>query len=884
MVPGVKEAKALSRLLKAHPVFGQFEIVNVAGDGDEEEKKEDALQKVEQAISDKPHETYTITLSCGRLTTGVSVKAWTAVFMLSGSYNTSASAYMQTIFRVQTPATINGKMKEECFVFDFAPDRTLKVVAEAAKISSKAGTTSDQDRKIIGDFLNFCPIISVQGTQMRSYNVENMLEQLKKVYIEKVVRNGFEDEYLYNTHELMKLDEVELEDFIKLKKIIGSTKAMPKSGDIDLNKQGFDKEEYEQLERAKKKKQRELTEEEKALLEAAKEKKKNRDTAISILRGISIRMPLLLYGAEVSNEDRELTIENFTELVDDQSWKEFMPKDVTKKVFLKFKKYYDPDVFRAAGKRIRAMARAADSLKPEDRIERITALFATFRNPDKETVLTPWRVVNMHLGDCLGGYVFLDESREKTLVEPRFVSQGEVTREVFSPEGYILEINSKSGLYPLYMAYSIFRNELEKRHPGQDVRTLELDQLLSAWDKVVKENIFVICKTPMAKAITKRTLVGFRQAEVNTRYFEDLVHQITDKPEQFMKKVQNGKTYWKANTETTMTFNAIVGNPPYQVSAESGNRSIPVYNHFIDISKKFDPKNLSLIVPSRWMSGGLGLSDFRQSMLEDRRISNITDYPDSGQIFPGVEVKGGICYFLWDNDFDGKCSVTTIRGENVYGPIKRELNKYDILVRDSISVTILDKILAQEEESIINILSVDKEFGWTSNFKDFQTKKIDGHIPLYYIVKGKRKLGWISREEVTKSVELIDTCKVMIPAAGSDGGKRIPDIVLGKPLIASKPSVCTQSYLFFYVDDMEKATNIEKYLKTKFLRFLVSLRKMTQHATRSTYTWVPLQNFTTESDINWDAPIPKIDQQLYQKYGLNPEEIAFIEGMIKRME
>ncbi|MDD4116553.1 MAG: DEAD/DEAH box helicase family protein, partial [Massilibacteroides sp.] len=290
MVPGVKEARVLSALLQQHPVFSQFRIVNVAGDGDEEESNEDALKKVEKAISCNPEETYTITLSCGRLTTGVSVPAWTAVFMLSGSYNTSASGYMQTIFRVQTPANINGHIKEECFVFDFAPDRTLKVIAETAKISAKAGKTTGSDRQTMGEFLNFCPIIAVEGSQMKTYNVDRMLEQLKKVYIERVVKNGFEDGYLYNNDQLMKLDDVELQDFDGLKRIIGSTRAIPKSGDIDLNKQGFNNEEYEQLEdiEKKKRKKEELSEEEKQLLVEKDERRKNRDSAVSILRGISI--------------------------------------------------------------------------------------------------------------------------------------------------------------------------------------------------------------------------------------------------------------------------------------------------------------------------------------------------------------------------------------------------------------------------------------------------------------------------------------------------------------------------------------------------------------------------------------------------------------------
>lgn len=884
MVPGVKEARALSALLKSHPVFSHFNIVNVAGDGDEEEANEEALKKVENAITDKPQDTYTITLSCGRLTTGVSVKAWTAVFMLSGSHNTSASSYMQTIFRVQTPATINGKVKEECFVFDFAPDRTLKVIAETAKMSAKAGKTTDQDRKIMGEFLNFCPIISADGTQMKEYNVNTMLEQLKKVYIERVVSNGFEDSHLYNNDQLMKLESVELEEFNGLKKIIGSTKAMPKTNEIDVNKQGFTDEEYEKLEAAKKKKKTELTEEDKRLLDERKEKKKNRDTAVSILRGISIRMPLLIYGADIKNEEKELTIDNFADLVDDQSWEEFMPKGVTKATFKKFKKYYEPDVFRAAGKRIRALARATDNLTIDERIERITAIFGKFKNPDKETVLTPWRVVNMHIGNCLGGYVFFDDKFENTTLEPRYMEQDKVTEEVYNTESYILEINSKSGLYPLFMAYSVYRNALKIAYPQKEYNELTVTEQHKIWDKVVANNVYVLCKTPMAKSITKRTLVGFRDVAVNTRYFEDLVHQITDRPDKFIEKIRKGKTYRKANNNNDMKFNAIVGNPPYQLSAKSGNRSKPIYNKFVDIAKQINPEVLSLIMPSRWMAGGLGLSEFRNNMLQDKRLLKLIDYPVSNEVFPGVEVKGGICYFLWDKDYKGKCNLITKRGSEVYGPVERDLDEFDILVRNSQSVEILRKVLTFEEDSITSILSVDKEFGWTSNFNDFSKTKIEDYIPLHYIRKTKRYIGWIKRDEITKSENLIDTYKVLIPKAGSDGGKKIPDVVLGKPLVADNPSVCTQSYLFFHTDSKNKAINIELYLKTKFFRFLVSLRKMTQDATKSSYQWVPNQNFDSNSDINWNDSIENIDRQLFKKYNFSKNEIAFVERVIKVMK
>ena len=408
VVPGVASARALSAKLKAHPVFGLFKVVNVAGNGDEDEENAEALKMVNDAIGPDPDETYTITLSCGRLTTGVSIKPWTAVFMMAGSFSTSAAQYMQTIFRVQTPFTCHGRMKEQCYAFDFAPDRTLRVLAETAKVNAKVGKQTEEDRKILGDFLNFCPIISIDGSQMKPYDVNKMMSQLKKAQIEKVVQCGFEDGALYND-ELLKLTEVELKDFEDLKGIIGKTKAMAKTGNIDVNNQGFTNEEYAEKEKLEKKKKKDLTPEEQKRLDELKKKQTQRKDAISILRGISIRMPLLIYGAELSNEDEEITIDNFANLIDAQSWEEFMPKDVTKQVFEKFKKYYEPDVFREAGKRIREMARAADKFTIEERIERIASIFNTFRNPDKETVLTPWRVVNMHMSDCLGGWCFYDE-------------------------------------------------------------------------------------------------------------------------------------------------------------------------------------------------------------------------------------------------------------------------------------------------------------------------------------------------------------------------------------------------------------------------------------------------------------------------------------------
>lgn len=868
MVPGVKSAKALSAMLRNHPVFGLFEIVNVAGDGDEEETNDEALRKVEKAIGPDPDKTRTITLSCGRLTTGVSVKPWTGVFMLSGSFNTAASAYMQTIFRVQTPATINGRVKEDCYVFDFAPDRTLKVLAETAKISTKAGKQSGSDRRQLGEFLNFCPIISIEGSQMKQLNTEHMLQQLKRVYVERVVQHGFEDGYLYND-ELMRLSDVDIQEFDELKGIIGQTKAMGKTNDITVNNQGLTNEEYEEKERLEKKKKRELTEEEKARLEELKKKKKVKEDAISILRGISIRMPLMIYGAKVENEDEELTIDNFTQLVDPQSWGEFMPKGVTKQRFNTFKKYYDPDIFTAAAKRIRQMARAADRLSIEERIERIAAIFATFRNPDKETVLTPWRVVNMHMSDCLGGYAFYNEDFSETIEDPRFVDRGDVTAEVFAPDSPLLEINSKSGLYPLYLAYNIYRARL--RNEMFSPETLEEHQAI--WDKTVAENIFVICKTPMAKSITRRTLLGFRKGKTNMWAPEDLINKIKNQPELFIKKVHDlvGKN---------VKIKAIVGNPPYQVmDGGAGVSAKPVYNLFVEMSKTLNPSYISMIMPAKWFTDGKGLGAFRSNMFSDKRLTSIYDFVDSRDCFNNVDIAGGVCYFLWDASANGDCMFTTLhRGDRTIS--KRNLSEMDEFIRHSEAVNIVNNVKLKTVKFFDQIVSTQKPFG----LRTYVVPLTSGDITLKYN-KGKGPYD-SSLIEIGRSMipqwKVIISCLTAEHAGQTDKEGR-------KKIISSldtlEPNeICTETYMVIgSYDSALEANNLSIYLRTRFARFLIAQLAATQHLSKEKFALVPDQNFTANSDIDWSKSVEEIDAQLYAKYNLSDEEIAFIESMIKLM-
>lgn len=880
MVPGVKEAKALKELMQSHPIFGNslFKIINVAGEGDGD-ISESELATVKKAIRDSEEEGYTITISCGRLTTGVTVPEWTAVFMLSGSYSTSAANYLQTIFRVQSPCNSFGKIKTDCFVFDFAPDRALKMVADAVSVSPKAGKGKDSDSKVLGDFLNYCPVISIDGTKMVGYKTDSIMQQLKKSYAERAVKNGFEDNSIYSYDELINLTDDDAKEFKNLKKIIGSSAAQEKTKDITVNKQGFSEEEREKLESLSHKKKRELTEEEKEALEKYNELMENRRKAISILRGISIRMPLMIFGADIDfNSDFKITDFLDDKIVDKKSWEEFMPKGVTKSIFKKFIKYYDKDVFISAGRQIREKAKNADSLTPTERVKEIAKLFSCFKNPDKETVLTPWRVVNMHMGMVLGGYNFYDEKYNLPLLnEPRFIDKGEITSETLAnKDAKILEINSKTGLYPLYLAYSLYRTK--KSSISNDDSIENLNQI---WEDVLKNNVFVICKTPMAKSITKRTLAGYKDYQINAHYFDNLLSDIKNESTKFVKRVQKAST-WKITTDDTMKFDAVVGNPPYQ-EAQNKTSDSPVYHLFMDTAFYLS-KKVSFITPARFLfDAGKTPKDWNHKLLSDEHFKVVYYTPNSTDVFPNVDIKGGVAITLRnENVIYGKIGTFS-----VFSEIQSLLAK--VAVGDNSITSIiypctkfnLDNLYASYPNfrSLIGSGGREKRLT-TSIFEqlDCFSQKIQSgkDVEIKGLIKNQRVSRFIKEDYIEKEGNFY-SYKVIVPKSNGSGAL---GEVLSTPMIGH-----TQSFISFgQFDNIEEANSCMKYIKTKFVRCLLGTLKVTQDNPKNTWSNVPMQNFTSSSDIDWSKSIKQIDEQLYKKYGLTDKEIAFIEEKVQAME
>ena len=963
IVPGVKEAKALKALLKEDKVFGAvkggkpvFEIVNVAGNNDDE-SKDSALDAVLSAITDQPDQTRTITLSCGKLTTGTTIKPWTAVLYLKGSEDTKAATYMQTIFRVQSPCFIGNKMKTECYVFDFDYQRTLKVVAETAKYSTIAKKASNNDdveeltqdeldKKNMKAFLDCCnvkPLVpfTEDGAVMTEFNVESIFKRLESVYVDRLVTSGFNDKCLYDMTELNKIDKSIIDnigDHGGAADHIEGDKRVKGVGDaIDAN--NLTEEQKKAIEEAKKKLRKEMEEKRKEKWDAltqeeqdrileerarkAMERKEFKDR-VSNIRGISLRIPLLMFGgADKGNTKTPLTVDNFTKLITDESWNEFMPKEITKEDFNKIRKVFKATRFEEAGKKYRALAIEADDMHIDDRMERITTIHSWFKNPDKETVLTPWNVVNMHLHTALGGYSFFDpqdykspvmkdapvkddngnvvldengnvktEPVETSITEQPAYREG-ITDEVFGKydcgkdaiQTRILEINSKTGLYPLYMAYNLYRLQMDayiREKAYDDIENLSVAEEQATWDNVIKNNIFVICNTKMAAQITFRTLMGFRDEDKGQHHIKttNLVERASnDKDRTILVENLKSGTFWGLDIDT-MNFNAVVGNPPYQGSAR-----VQLYPTFYQLAIQLGDI-ATLIFPTGWQKPcaptAKGL--FKMNNPETKADKQIVFLDNRHNVFPGISGASEINIILWkrgyDNGYDGKQLLYT-DGEN---PQSVQLQWIQTNEGKPIEIQAAAEAVKEVEgdnfKSVSDIVSAKDPFGiptdlftkptkygkTASDFKE--EKQAEDDIRIFGGIDHKRAERYVSSDFSMKDNDNVSKYKVFVPWAWGNMdenaglGGAYADII-----IAEKNDVCSMTYnTCGQYDDYETAKKQAKYMMTTFFRGLLFNSKDVKTSSKTAYSSIPVQTFAEEW---WNESIEDIDKKLFEKYGIS---------------
>lgn len=319
-----------------------------------------------------------------------------------------------------------------------------------------------------------------------------------------------------------------------------------------------------------------------------------------------------------------------------------------------------------------------------------------------------------------------------------------------------------------------------------------------------------------------------------------------------------------------MKFDVIIGNPPYQLKDSGAQASAtPLYHKFIQQAKKLSPRFLVMIVPSRWFSGGKGLDSFRDEMLNDDRLRTLHDYNNASECFPGVEIKGGVCYFLWDRDNRGLCKVFSHSEGKIISELERPLLEKgaDVFIRHNEAISIFHKVRSKNEESFSKIVSSRKPFGLPTNFKSFKKDSFKDSIKIY----ANQKTGYIKKDQIENNLEWVNRYKIYIPEAIGIGNAKEDWL---KPILGEPNTCCTETYIVIGpFKNKKEVENVMSYTQTKFFHLFLSLKKITQHTTSKVYSFIPMQDFSE----SWT------DEKLYKKYKLTKEEIEFIESMIRPM-
>jgi len=1013
LLPRVASAKALEKLLKKHPFFKDYEVVLAAGDGqslqDDEEIDESeelisdakrfirSYDRVKNAIATKEK---TITLSVSQLTTGVTIPEWTAVLMLSNIK--SPALYFQASFRAQNPYEFQDKntgewfRKENAYVFDFAPDRTLQLFDAFANNLSDEGLTGDiEERKDnIRKLINFFPVIAEdeQGT-MVEISPEDVLTFPNRIKAAEVVKRGFMSNLLFanisaifsasaelkaiidkispeknarlgnkreikvNTPMLNSQGEVEIDPTITISTTNGLFGAPIYETDVeatlqryadltdrakvarqfardmvsqlqegfvntreefDLPKKVLDRDtkkaekmlevrveenlyQRQQKERqAKQEYEREIQniedhqireertnqyeakkkEIQEAFLSDVKEsveivtrkvvethienreedkKKTTEDDVRDHLRGFARTIPafLMAYGSA------ETTLANFDQNIDPATFEELT--SITLDEFRKlrdgfeyvdekgetrsFNGLFNEVVFNASVVEFfRLKAKLADYLHTEEEED----IFDYIPPQKTNQIFTPRRVVKMMVD-------LLEQN------DPGIFGRKETT---------FIDLYAKSGLYLTEITKRLFKG-LQQAIPDEKERV-----------KWILENQVYGCAPSNIIYNMVKNYVYAGYPEIDNSNLLEL--DMTEAAKQGCLTEVLAERLGKK-----MKFDVVIGNPPYQESdGGHGASAVPVYQYFIQGAQELRPRYLSMITPSRWFTGGRGLDNFRDEMLHDKRISVLHDFPDASLLFPDVEIKGGVNYFLWDRENSRECNVFTHYPNRPVISSTRFLLEpgMDIFIRDIRQITILRKIQQKKEAQFFEIMSANDPFGYDVRVENSYTRvrptyslqPFPGSLVFYYFGWRDKGVGYIKRNTVRKGFEYIDSYKVFIPRAWGVGDTSTDKI---KAFIGEPGTVSTETYsVIGPFKSREEAGNVLSYLNTKFFHFLVSIVKITQAGAKHIYKLVPMQDFSITSDIDWTQPVGDIDQQLYKKYDLTSEEIEFIGSEVLPME
>ena len=451
-----------------------------------------------------------------------------------------------------------------------------------------------------------------------------------------------------------------------------------------------------------------------------------------------------------------------------------------------------------------------------------------------------------------------------------------------NPDLKFLDPACKTGIFLRECAKRLMSG-LEKAIPDEDKRR----------EHIFKNMLYGVAITDITSLMSRRSLyysksgtsknavIKFENEKGNIIY-ENIEHTFEKRkctycgaPEDLLDRVEGLERHayqfiHPNNLFNNMKFDVIVGNPPYQLQDGGFSASaMPIYHKFIETAMELKPRYLSMIIPSRWFAGGKGLDDFRAKMLSDKRLKVLVDHPNAEDCFPGVEIKGGVCYFLWDSKYNGECEVVSMLGGEEVSRAKRSLGDYDTFIRFNESIDIIKKVKTKNEATLDKKVSSRKPFGFATNFVDFKESEFKSSVKIY----ANSEVGWVKKDKIEINKNWINKYKVLLSMAYG-AGSGYPHQITGKPILAGKNSCCTETYLVIDAfDDKKKAENFVKYINTRFFRFFVSLKKNTQHLSKDRFSFVP----DIEMSEEWT------DEKLFKRYGITEKEQEFIKSIVREM-
>jgi type II restriction enzyme len=965
----VDSVKALEKLLKEDDVFKEYKIIVAAGDGrsfEEEENdfkgNESSFQKVKNAIAENDK---TITLSCGQLTTGVTIKEWTAVLMLTDIK--TPSLYMQAAFRAQNPFKEfrNGELyfKKSAYLFDFAPTRVLEIYDQFANgLNPKAvkGEITEKDREEnIKELLNFFPVISedVNG-EMIELDAQKVLTFPNALAATEIVQARFMTNLLFNdslkgvfnfpkeveeilnkmpeeknkraqkTKETLNLDDAKEVNYNKSKEINTNTEIILGEKIFKMNTERVVDNllaqnnetvytndlveqvskvaepliaKYKEVYKATQAETNEVTNQIKERVkqiaeeynnaevkdsEALKQKlidtieldfvtnkvtqkedekvekvqKTKEDEIRDRLRSFTRTIPMFIMANDSKDE---ITIDNFDLEIDDNDFLDLT--SITKEEFYKLRDGFDYEdvgerkTFQGVFNKYRFNASIAEfRLKKELLANYFTAsedIFELIPNQKTNQIFTPKKVVQMMINS-------LEEH------DPSLFTRTDST---------FIDLYLKSGMYITEIVKKLFTNT--RSHYKSDNDCLK---------HILENQVYGLAPTPILQGITQSYIFGFDlENTISRKNF--IQHNLTPEAKEGKAKETLQELL---NLNKNMKFDAVVGNPPYQESRDN-TRDEAIYNHFYNLAEKIAPK-YCLISPARFLfNAGSTDKNWNKKMLQDKHIKVELYEQNSSVVFPNTDIKGGVAILYRDvsKDFG---AIDTFTSFNELETILHKVDSLTDLTFDTIvsgsDIYQYSPLMHKENPEVINLLSqshpntiVTSALSVLDNIIFFNGKPNDGnnYVKILGRFDNNRVFHWI-REDYIHTPNDFNCYRVLVPKSNGTGaiGEVLSTPLIGEPLIGF-----TQTFISIGAfENRAEAENCLKYVKSKFARTMLGILKITQHNPRATWAKVPLQNFTENSDIDWSKSISEIDHQLYKKYGLSKEEIAFIEEKVQPMD